>query len=375
MRDPIIVEPARRTPESCGARFRRGRRSSEITFRAQGVPLLPLDDPFVPLALLVGLRQRRPVRIEGPVSTALLASLPTVTDNLLTWYPALRRVDVTARSPVPPAPRVGRGVACFFSGGLDSFYSVLRPPREVTHLLFVHGFDLRLEDVALRAAVAPRVRDAAAGLDATLLEIETDLRRWSDPHADWTWYCHAGLVATALLVSHALDEIRIAATIADAHRPPALRGGARRTWDNGGARIVSDGAEATRPGKARVVAASPAARRHLRVCWENRDGRYNCGACPKCLRTRLALEVVGVRGAFPDFAGPLDLEAVATLPAVRRSDRQMLEECLWEAQGRPDLEPVAAAMRAALSRGERGGVGRWLRRVARLGRARRRRPG
>jgi hypothetical protein len=373
VRDAIIVEPARRTADSSVATVRIGRTSQDVSFRLRGIAPSPLDDPFLPPALLLGMRLRRPVRVEGPVSKTLLASIPVVVENLLAWYPALRGVEVTAPAPVEPPPAHAGGVACFFSAGLDSFYSALRPPRDVTHLIFVRGFDIRLEDRALREAVAQRVRDASTELGTTLVEAETDLRRWSDPHADWTWYCHAGLVAVALLAGHALEEVRIPATIADAHRPAALRGPRRGTWNDGLARIVSDGAEATRPQKARVVAECEAARRSLRVCWENREGRYNCLACPKCLRTMVALEVVGVRDRFDDFRGPLDLAAVARLAPRRGSDRRMIEECLWETEGHPHLEPVAAALRTALAQGTRGRWRSWLGTATRLGRPHRRR--
>ncbi len=356
----IVVEPAKHMDGASTARVRVGRRTSEISFRVRGVEPLALDDPFVPLAVLMGMRRRAPVRIEGPVTSALLASLEGVEANLLAWYPSFRRVPVDARAPVDAPSRTGRGIACFFSAGLDSFYSVLRPPGDVTHFLFVHGFDLRLADTALRERVAVRVRAAAASLGARLVEVETDLRQWSDPLADWTWFCHAGLVGVGLLVGRAFDEVRIAATIADVHRPSALRGAAPRTWDNGLARIVSTGGDATRPQKARVVATSEVARAALRVCWKNRGGRYNCGGCAKCLRTMVALEVAGVRHAFPDFAGTLDLAAVAALPTRRRSDRQLLDECLWETKGRSDSGPVAESIRAALRAGEPRGVRRWL---------------
>jgi hypothetical protein len=58
--------------------------------------------------------------------------------------------------------------------------------------------------------------------------------------------------------------------------------------------------------KIRLISADPVVMEVLRVCWQ--DAGYNCGRCGKCLRTRLALHLLGV--ASPTFPGTLDWGAV-----------------------------------------------------------------
>ncbi len=49
-----------------------------------------------------------------------------------------------------PSPSHARqGVACFFSGGVDSFYSVIAHAKRITHLIFVRGFDIPIANRAL----------------------------------------------------------------------------------------------------------------------------------------------------------------------------------------------------------------------------------
>jgi hypothetical protein len=347
-RREIVVETARRAGDRLVARIRIGGRREEVFFRSP-TPLVPTDDPFLPVAALLGMKTGARVRLEGPVSAPLVASLDAVQEDLRGWYPHLHPLRVSTPNTVFAPASAVRDVAAFFSGGLDSFYTALAHAGEITHLVFVHGFDVALGDAPLRALVAGRVRAAAAELGKPLWEVETDLRRFSDRYADWSWFSHAGLIAVALLIAPSFREILVAATLSEAHRPKALCGnGNGETWSSGLARIRSDGTEATRPEKARVVADHPAACRHLRVCWENRDGAYNCGRCPKCLRTMLNLEVAGVRDRFETFPPVLDEAAIRRLPTSRRSDRQLLEESLWmaEAQGRSDL---AALLRRCLA--------------------------
>jgi hypothetical protein len=92
-------------------------------------------------------------------------------------------------------------------------------------------------------------------------------------------------------------------------------------WSSGPVEIVYDPLHVTRAEKIRYLASSPLALAHLRVCWENRDGRYNCGRCEKCLRTMLSLRVAGGLGrcaTLPARIDPLALLALHAPPKERR---------------------------------------------------------
>ena len=352
-RQALVVEPARRGPEGLVVRLRLGWSRPSIAIRVHEREPGAVDDPFVPIGLLLGMATGRDVVVEGPVSEPLLASLDAVRADLAAWYPELHRPAFRAAAPVPAPPRAAgaQGIASFFSGGLDSFYTAITHAQDITHLVFVHGFDVRLADTKLRHEVASRTAEAASELGKPLLQVETDLRSVSDGRANWAWFNHAGLIAVALELAPGFDEVLVPATLADAHRPPELRGRIdRETWATSGCRIRTDGAEATRPEKARVVAEQAAARSHLRVCWENRGGAYNCGHCPKCVRTLLDLEVAGVRERFASFPPGWDPTWIRDIPMPRRSERQFLEECLWmaEAEGRQEL---AELLQARIARG------------------------
>jgi hypothetical protein len=77
--------------------------------------------------------------------------------------------------------------------------------------------------------------------------------------------------------------------------------------------LVHDGGDTDRVQKTVGVAGSEVALRHLRVCWENRDGTYNCGVCKKCLRTMIALRIAGRLEACETLPHEIDLDAVRAL--------------------------------------------------------------
>ncbi len=69
----------------------------------------------------------------------------------------LQRIGVDAEVRGGPSD-LASGIACFFSGGVDSFYTLLKHREEITHIIFVHGFDIALEDHSLRAQASRMAR-------------------------------------------------------------------------------------------------------------------------------------------------------------------------------------------------------------------------
>jgi hypothetical protein len=129
----------------------------------------------------------------GEVSPRLLSAEPNLQNIFRLWgdeywgekYQGLGlvRVDAEPRSSVPAAK--ASGIACFFSGAVDSFYTLLKHREEITHLISVHGVDIALEDHSLRAQASRMAREVAKELGKTLVEVETNLRLFSDALVGW----------------------------------------------------------------------------------------------------------------------------------------------------------------------------------------------
>ena len=97
------------------------------------------------MALAVAMAGDGTLNLDLPVSQQLLTQQETIQDTLLNWYPELRRAAIDARpDPVVP-PVAAPGTLACFTGGVDSFFSVLSHPGELSGLLFVHGFDVPLD--------------------------------------------------------------------------------------------------------------------------------------------------------------------------------------------------------------------------------------
>src|SRR4051794_29169618 len=151
-------------------------RSHEISLAADGLRSAGADF-LVPATLLPAMAVGG-LRLATPVSPALLSAIPRVQEVYSARDEAFARVPVQVPVPRPDAQPRGGEVACFFSGGVDSFFTLLRHREQVTHLLLVHGFDIPLNGASeLRAEAVATAGSVAASTGKTLVEVETDIRR------------------------------------------------------------------------------------------------------------------------------------------------------------------------------------------------------
>lgn len=267
-----------------------------------------------------------------------------------------RRVRVDVMTEIP-ARRPAPGVGLFFSAGVDSTYSALLHP-EVTHLIHVIGFEMGpLENPQLRAAVLNHVRRAAETLDRELILLETDVRSFSNSYLNWQRYHGAALA----FVAHSLKDVIGTVLIPSSHSTHDFSWGSHPKldylWSTDDLQVVHDAADTQRTEKIRRVAQLPGALEWLRVCWVNPGGVLNCGRCPKCLRTMVSLEALGVHA--PTFP-PLDLSLLAkerfrtgggmslaleNLDLLETSDRpdllKVMRRAIWKSRYIPSLKDLA----------------------------------
>ena len=266
----------------------------------------------------------------------------------------LREVEVAAPLREPPAAPSGR-VAAFFSGGVDSWATVLRDPA-VTDLIFVRGFDLvpgAAHQEALGDEVEARLREAAAELGLPLHVVETNLRELSDPLLRWDCFYGCATVAIAHFLGPLFERVLIAG---DSDYEVQQKFGANwmvdQLWSSEHLEIVDDGGRYSRIERLRQISGHPVVQRSLRVCWENLDGAYNCGRCRKCLMTMLSLEALGDLQAVTSFPSHLDLDLLADVELNHPVYINLWQEVLDAARAghKPDLE---RALESALVDGRR----------------------
>jgi len=322
--------------------------------------LTPNADAVLSACLLPAMRFGGTLELPAPISRRLLRTQREFQAVQEAWsrgweFPDFRLHEVDVLAPERPPPEAiepnGR-VAAFFSGGVDSWATVL-DEGDLTDLIFVRGVDLIPEspgNVEVADEVEGRLREAAKGLGLNFHTVATNLRELADPLAPWNAYYGCALTTVALFLAPLFERVMIAG---DSDHEVQIDSGANRMvdqlWSTEELEIVDAGGRYSRMERLARIAGHPIVQETLRTCWHNFDGAYNCGRCRKCLMTMVPLEALGARGRISTFPAELDLDAVAALEISRP-----VSLCLWEdildatrAAGRPELESAVEAVVAS----------------------------
>jgi hypothetical protein len=280
-------------------------------------------NPWIACLLPLAAHTGEPLRIPRPVDRPLFENARRLMSIWRAWYPELTvapvEADVTMAAPEARPPRA----AAFFSGGVDSFFTVVRcrdvaPPAErvpIDDLITVWGFDIPLDRRDAFARLRDRHRAIAAEIGKPFIDVATNLRttRWNE--APWSQLAHgAAFASVALAMERRFHTVYLAGSgsYRDLHpwgshyvTDPLFS-----TWRTG---IVFDAGAYARTEKIERLAQSATALRGLHVCFETKSDE-NCGVCGKCERTMLVLDLCGVLDRCPTFPRTtMDLRRIARM--------------------------------------------------------------
>jgi hypothetical protein len=252
------------------------------------------------------------IHIEGPVCTELLWKMENgYQDLLLAAYPRLRRVEVKVSDPVTHQDSRSSGVAASFSGGIDSFHTLIEftsPECLARHCLTHLTFHLvgRREKQELLRAIYTSLEPVAAAMGLPFVAIESNIGDFYDAELRMRITHTTRDAAAAYLLRNAvgvflyssgvqfsnvkLDLDKSGMAYFDAIALPLL---STRNFE-----IVPAGAHLTRVKKTLRVSRFELARDHLNVCVMQSGKVRNCSRCFKCLRTMLCLEIAGELDRF-----------------------------------------------------------------------------
>ena len=261
-------------------------------------------DAFAAACLIKSMRVNEPLEITSPISNRLHVMLPRIRDIYHTWWPALfKRVPIrtTPRSELPAAPQ--KTTATFFSGGVDSFYSLLKHHEEgaaagrpLTHLVFMRGVETPIETTKGVEDSEEWVRRVADELGVKAIFGITNVR--THVMSNWEKYDHGSALASiGLCLSPVIGHMCIPSAFSYGHQVP--HGSSPlvdEMFSSDRMFIFHDGSEVTRAEKVASIIRwnKELGLRYLRVCLGNFGGAYNCGRCRKCVRTAIPLKVLGV---------------------------------------------------------------------------------
>jgi len=284
-----------------------------------------------------------------------------------------------------PTPRAPERAGFFFSGGIDAFATLranrlhypLGHPLSIKDGLLVYG--LEQDDPGQFEHVLHSLSGAAKQVGITLIPVYTNVYlnyRKEDAENNFRFWEYKFMSAALSAVAHAFANRFTVVSIASSDDIPNIMPYGSHplidsNYSGGGMRIKLDGITLSRFAKTKLVAEWPEALEHLRVC--NQFKRYqadmlNCGHCEKCLRTMLALLVLGVLDQTSAFSAD-DISSDLVRSAVKLDEEQYYyhEELLYplREQGRHDLVNAIKQKLAEYHRREKI-ITKWMLKIKRF---------
>ena len=262
------------------------------------------------LGLLVpAMEAGEPLHAEGRVSRQLLTALnEAYQPMLLPVMPHLKVIRVTAATLTDEPAEGAREVATGYSGGVDSFTTLLRPrtePERPVSLLIhnnvgAHGSGDR-GDAIFRERLK-RARHAAGRLGLPLVSVDSNLDRFYGRQSGFIATHSVRNVAAVMALQRKVAVYEYSSGHPRARQVVRAPGDIARIDEASlpllateSFRTVPTGAEYTRLEKLLLVSGHPVTYGLLDVCIQPRQthGRINCSACVKCLRAQFLFECAG----------------------------------------------------------------------------------
>lgn len=300
-----------------------GKAPQELWIRSTCHGGLNSADSFAALALLPAMKLRVPVISDGAISRTLLDDgFPRIQRIFEIWredpwnpeFPRFHQTDILAEGQ-EDGPE-GEGVATFFSGGVDSSFSLLEAIDEITHLIFIEHFEEEFPPEEAQKAVAG-VINVAHELAKEIVIVQTNAKIVFSDYVSWHFFHGALLAAVAHQLQGQVSKVHIPSSDDVRHLDPwGSHPCLDPLWSTSATALVHDRNDVTRLQKTARIADNPLLLKNLRVCWRPYQ---NCGRCSKCIRTKFALKALDTRQESLDQTS--GIASLGHLAVARSSSR------------------------------------------------------
>ncbi|MGA3109068.1 MAG: hypothetical protein ABSD99_06375 [Candidatus Bathyarchaeia archaeon] len=343
-------------------------------------------NPFIAALLLPSMRLHENLKVNAPASRKLLATLPRIMAVYHGWNHRFRTVRVDTNGGESLRTDAPRSVGQFFSGGVDSFYTLnanlIQQPNSaerISHLILIHGFDIPLRDAAFFDRVYSMGKDVGNKCDVRVIKVVTNAKqllklavtgqvvktvtdgrqitkigayvkhvtkttatlkqayytRMSDQLLSWDMYFGAILASVGLVLGDIFRRIYIPSSTATTEMGPrglypwGSHPDLDPLWSTEQTSFINHGSDRYRLEKVRSIVELDLARQHLRVCWEMRDRAYTGGLSefktfPNALTPELVRNI--------NLATPTARRfAISTLNQLQEKRETLLADALAEA--------------------------------------------
>ncbi len=285
-----------------------------LWFKCHGFELTPAPEAFLATFFIPALHTNAKIKMDAKVNAGWIETTKELLPIYHRWwnYP-LEYPLIDIHNTVEKGHDYHRGhtssvSSLCFTGGVDSFYSLLKEKHNVQNLLFINGFDIALSEVDRFNHFERSLYKISEITNCSPIIVHTNMRRHPVfKRVSWERTHGAALIACGLLLKKKIESLIIPSSYTYSNSIPW--GSHWKTdplWSSPEQlAVIHDDASQGRTHKLIEIAGESMVQRYLRVCWQNKTKTGNCSKCEKCLRTMVGLEASGF---LSDFHYVFDVE-------------------------------------------------------------------
>ncbi|MEI9479000.1 MAG: hypothetical protein WCO26_20855 [Deltaproteobacteria bacterium] len=148
---PLLIQNIRLTSETGLSRIAADVDGMTVWYESSDVEMQRRGEIFACAFLLPAMKRGAGLRLEGiSLSPLWLANAKLLMKTFSEWW-GYTPIEISCDSACPAVETPSnQHTGLFFSGGVDSFYSLLSSEEQIDDLVFVHGFDSALADQTRR---------------------------------------------------------------------------------------------------------------------------------------------------------------------------------------------------------------------------------
>ncbi len=307
MEDKVIIRDAKDVVEGDWRELSAEVDGDRVWFKVSSdIDLSFRAEPFVAAGLLEAMIRGVPLEVEKgiPLSPVLHQQLAEIQEIYSCWNTDLSVIKIDAE--LVEAESISGSVGSFYSAGVDSSHTLMRHRDEINDLILILGFDGGTSDHDWDKRIFEH-QEFANKIGKKLVVIKTNARDFaSQRKIDWSFGHGLCLAAFASILKYQKLLIPSSHTYNELF-PWGSHPLSDPMWSTGANQVIHDGAGCRRGKKMRDLCRDQEILDSLQVCW--RSTLRNCGTCPKCVRTMIALNLLGGRcKKLPKLTGETPLK-------------------------------------------------------------------
>lgn len=222
----------------------------------------------------------------------------------------------------------------FFSGGVDSFYTIIENQKEIQDCykikksIFILGYDMCKDDHADGySKISNTYKEYLMNtLGIDLINITVNHRELTDLVIHKKYTIGTILYSTGLLLSPMISTLYIPSSISYSYTDYwGTNPISDELCETENMEVIYDGGGMKRMDKIKIVSEFEDSYNKLRVCLQNPESLYNCSKCEKCARTMLELELQNKLEKYTVFNNKLE-EAIKGIKLKTYSQKTFFKD-------------------------------------------------